>query len=82
MTDKVAEKKMVPGMNDTEKSALIEKRKNLEAKIRAIKDDFRRGLDKDSSERAVEMENADVLNEILRVSEIELAKVNEILNKA
>jgi len=54
-------------------------RKELLAKIDAIKADFKRGLDKDAGERAVELENAEVLNEILQVSENQVAEINEKL---
>jgi len=60
-------------------SDLLKRRKQLQAKIDSIKQDFRRGLDKDSSERAVELENAEVLNELLRVSEQQLVDINEKL---
>lgn len=66
-------------MRQNEASALIKRRRELEEKITAIHRDFKRGLDKDSSERAVQLENAEVLNEILRVSEEELVAINEKL---
>jgi len=64
---------------------LIVKRNELLTRVESIKEDFRKGLDKDSSEQAIELENAEVLDEIARVSMEELGKVNvaiEQLEKA
>lgn len=63
--------------NNVEK--LKQRKLELESKIKAIHADFKRGLDPDSAERAVQLENAEVLNEILRVSEQELKKIDDIL---
>jgi RNA polymerase-binding transcription factor DksA len=59
--------------------ALKARQQELQTKIAAIHADFKRGLDPDASDRAIELENAEVLNEILRVTEKELASVNEAL---
>ncbi len=58
-----------------DKAALINKRDDLTARIDSINKDFRRGLDRDLSEQAIQLENAEVLQEILRVSTDELARV-------
>ena len=58
-----------------QKQLLISKRDELRSRIEAIKNDFRRGLDSDSGERAVELENAEVLDGIKRAAEEELAQV-------
>jgi len=42
-----------------------------------IKSDLRSGLNKDSEEQAIELENHDVLLEIERVTSIELAKLEK-----
>ena len=60
---------------------LIAKRDELLNRVESIKKDFRRGLNKDSSEQAVELENAEVLDEIARVSMEELAKVNVAIER-
>ena len=60
---------------------LTAKRDELLNRVKSIKKDFRRGLNKDSSEQAVELENAEVLDEIARVSMEELAKVNVAIER-
>ena len=60
---------------------LTAKRDELLNRVESIKKDFRRGLNKDSSEQAVELENAEVLDEIARVSMEELAKVNVAIER-
>lgn len=66
--------------DDIEK--LLERREALRERLAAIRADHARGLDRDSSERAVELENAEVLNEIARVAEVELASVEERIGRA
>ena len=77
-------------------SDLLVKKANLEARyaelnqrLQAIQQDYARGLDADSEERAQELQNADVLAEIKRVTQEDLAKiaaeltqVTELLAKA
>lgn len=53
----------------------------LEKKISAIKADLKAGLNPDSGEQAIQLENYEVLFEILRTSESELAKINKKLNR-
>ena len=61
------------------KEELIKKRKELIDRIDAIKADYRRGLDADSEERAVQLENRETLYEIERVCLEEIAKIDEQL---
>ena len=56
---------------------LIAKRDELKQRLEKIKQDFKKGLDADSGERAVQLENADVLNEIARTTEEELLSLEE-----
>jgi len=63
-------------------SDLLVKKANLEARyaelnqrLQAIQQDYARGLDADSEERAQELQNADVLAEIKRVTQEDLAKI-------
>ncbi len=56
-----------------DKQALLEKKRELESRIEAIKNDFHQGLDADSSERAIQLENADVLNALMKQAMEELA---------
>ncbi len=61
------------------KEELIQKRNELMQRLEAIKADYRRGLDADSEERAVELENRETLQEIERVTLEEIAKIDEQL---
>ncbi len=62
-----------------EKEELIKRRKELMDRVDAIKADYRRGLDADSEERALQLENRETLEEIERVSLEEIAKIDEQL---
>lgn len=55
------------------------KRDELLERLEKIKNDVATRLSTDSSERAVELENAEVLNEIQRVTEEELEKIEALL---
>lgn len=61
------------------KEELIKKRKELMDRLDAIKADYKRGLDADSEERAVQLENRETLQEIERVTLEEIAKIDEQL---
>ena len=61
------------------KEELIAKRKELVERVDAIRADIRRGLDADSEERAIQLENRETLYEIERVSLEEIAKIDEQL---
>ena len=50
----------------TEKETLINKRNELRQRLEDIESDYRRGLDPDSGERAVQLENAEVLEGIAK----------------
>lgn len=60
--------------------ALIDKKHLLEEKLDRIKIDLRQRLSADSEERAIELENQDVLMEIAHVTKAELEAVNAKLN--
>jgi hypothetical protein len=62
-----------------EKASLLKRREELKSRLEAIRRDVGRGLDRDSSERAIELENAEVLNEIARVAQEQLEQVDEKL---
>jgi hypothetical protein len=55
--------------------ALKSRRDELEKRLKAIHKDLGRGLEKDYEEQAIQLENLEVLQEIARVSEEELHKV-------
>lgn len=61
------------------KEELLKKRKELMDRVAAIRADYRQGLDADSEERAVQLENRETLQEIERVSLEEIAKIDEQL---
>ncbi len=65
-------------MNETE---LRRQRAHWQQKLEAIKRDVAQGLDADAKERAVQLENADVLNEIARVCQAEIAAIDEKLRR-
>lgn len=66
-------------MTLADKNALIAERNRLREKLDAIEADYKRGLDPDSGERAVQLENAETLAEIQRVTAEELDRVEESL---
>ncbi|MCG8380185.1 MAG: hypothetical protein MI865_12035 [Proteobacteria bacterium] len=67
-------------MTDTEE--LQQKKQELEERLEKIKLDLGHELSADSDERATELENRDVLLEIARVTEEELARIKQQLNDA
>lgn len=71
----------VNNLENQKKLQLLEKRKTLSERLEAIKRDISSGLDRDSEERAIQLENADVLNEICRVTIEELARVDNELSR-
>lgn len=60
----------------TETREALETRKTeLEKRLTAIRNDLAGGLDADSEEQAIQLENFEVLQEIARLAENELAEV-------
>lgn len=60
---------------NAEINQLKQRQQELEHRLQAIRGDYRRGLDRDSEEQAVQLENMEVLQEISRLAEEELASV-------
>ena len=58
-----------------EKARLIEKRNELRARLEAIKADIRNGLEPDLEERAIQLQNDEVLEGIANATAAELEKV-------
>jgi hypothetical protein len=56
---------------------LKQRQEELELRLHAIRGDFRQGLDPDSEEQALQLENMEVLQEIGRLAEEELASVKQ-----
>ena len=60
---------------------LQKQREILIERLEAIKQDYRRGLDADSEERAVQLENAEVLEGIASATQQELDRINAAIEK-
>ena len=67
-------------MSDT-KQDLIEKRDELRTRLESIEKDYRQGLDADSEEQAVQLQNAEVLEGIAKSTAEELQRIEEQLAK-
>jgi len=63
----------------SEKEQLIEKRDELRNRLQSIEKDYRQGLDSDSEEQAVQLQNAEVLDAIARSAAEELKRIDERL---
>jgi len=66
-------------LRDLKRVQLLEKQKMLRERLEAIKRDIGRGLDRDSGEQALQLENAEVLDEIGRVTTKELESITSEL---
>lgn len=66
-------------MTTQDRQALQARRDALRERLEAIERDYRSGLDPDSEERAVQLENAEVLEGIARAAAEELAQVEQQL---
>ena len=64
-----------------EKEQLIEKRNELRARLVSIEKDYRQGLDANSEEQAVQLENAEVQEAIAKSTSDELQRIEEKLAK-
>ena len=62
-----------------DKTELFAQKQALEQRLNAIHADYRRGLSADSGEQALQLENAEVLAEIARVTRAELARIEQLL---
>lgn len=58
---------------------LLQRKAELQDRLQAIRADLGRGLAADSKEQAIQLENMEVLQEINRLAEAELAKVEKEL---
>ena len=67
---------------ESEMKSLLDREAELEERLQAIAADIRGGLDRDSEERAVQLENREVLEEIERVTTAELARVRQLIADA
>ena len=64
-----------------DKEAMLEKKKELEERLEKIKKDLGNELSADFEEQATELENRDVLLEIARVTQEELASLKKKLGQ-
>ena len=60
---------------------LVETRDRLRARLDAIRAEIRQGLDADSEERAIQLENREVLEGIARATSEELARIERRLHE-
>jgi len=60
---------------------LQQKKEELLGRLEAIQNDYKGGLSADSEEQAIQLENAEVLEEISRVTNEELQKVSQALER-
>jgi hypothetical protein len=58
---------------------LMQRKAELQNRLQAIRADLGRGLAADSKEQAIQLENLEVLQEINRLAEVELAQVEKEL---
>ena len=62
-------------IKETNEKKLLAERDRLRERIKAIERDVGRGLDKDLEDQAIQLENAEVLNEIMRLTQEELQRI-------
>jgi RNA polymerase-binding transcription factor DksA len=65
----------------SDKETLLARKSELKKKIEAIEKDYRQGLDANSKERAVQLENAEVLEGIAKAAAEELQQIEKQLAK-
>ncbi|MDH5259006.1 MAG: hypothetical protein OEX07_13410 [Gammaproteobacteria bacterium] len=70
-------------MSDTqdEIASLVKTRDELRQRLADIEKDYKQGLDADAEERAIQLENAEVLEGIAKAASEELQRVEEKLAK-
>ncbi len=56
---------------------LLQRREELRKRLQAIRQDVSQGLDRDWEEQAQQLENAEVLDEIARLTAEELSKIEQ-----
>jgi len=66
-------------MSTDELHDLETRRDELRARLEAIEKDYKQGLDADSEERAVQLENAEVLDGIAKAAADELEEIEKKL---
>ena len=61
------------------KAELEKKRDELRARLDQIEQDYRKGLETDLEEQAIQLENAEVLEGIAKATSEELQRIEELL---
>ncbi|MDT8405272.1 hypothetical protein [Sulfuriflexus sp.] len=64
-------------MAEDELEKLVARRDELRARLEAIENDYRQGLDRDTEEQALQLENAEVLAGIARIAAEELTEIQK-----
>jgi len=64
-----------------EQAELLTQRDSLRERLEAIEQDYKKGLSADSEERAIQLENADVLEGIAKAISEELRQVEDRLSE-
>jgi hypothetical protein len=64
-----------------EKANLIQQRDVLRARLQKIESDYRQGLDADTEEQAIQLENAEVQAGIAKATAEELARIEKRLKE-
>ena len=70
-----------PTKNQVNIARLRKERDRLRQKLASIEADYKKGLAPDSEDRAIELENADVLEGIARATAEELERIEENLSQ-
>ena len=65
--------------DNDERDELLRKKRELNDRVDAIRHDFESGLDRDLEEQAVELENAEVLDGLLKQALDELEEIEQKL---
>lgn len=64
-----------------EKQQLLEKRDELRRRLISIEQDYKHGLDADTDEQAIQLENAEVLDAIAKSTAEELSLIEQQIAK-
>lgn len=64
-----------------EMADLIIQRDSLRERLESIEQDYKKGLSADSEERAIQLENADVLEGIAKATAEELSQIEDRIRK-
>lgn len=63
----------------TDRQKLLDRREELRKRLAAIRADLASGLEADTDDQAIQLENQEVLSEIRRLAEAELESIEKAL---